>query len=227
MTFVSAAAEAVAHEAAARAQAGVGAEMLSLDMQFISAGLGGARVQAVVKPTRVTRTMVFLTIQLRAGDECLASAAAVYRIVSSGAAAQAAVWRNPLRWLAGTPSSGRGRCVHGSGVVPGFHGALRDPEHGGTSLGRYTRGRLGRVHARGTTGLAVLRRPCGDGRSLGVDGARGRLRSAPGLWFSRPGKRRPPEAFHSPARAGPTRQAWHRRPRPPAPKPAADRPGFD
>lgn len=109
MTFISAAAEAVAREAAARTQAGAGAEMLSLDIQFISAALGDARVQAVVEPTRVTRTMVFLTIQLRAGDECLATAAAVYRIASSDIAAEVtvaqppslvgwdtAVWREPF-----------------------------------------------------------------------------------------------------------------------------------
>lgn len=84
LTLISAAAESTAMNAAAQAQAGARAEMLSLDVQFISAALGGVRVQAEVRPTRVTRTMVFLTIELRAGEECLATAAAVYRIVPPG-----------------------------------------------------------------------------------------------------------------------------------------------
>ncbi len=109
MTLISAAAEATALDAAARSQAGALAEMLSLDVQFISAALGGARVQAEVRPTRVTRTMVFLTIELRTSDECLATAAAVYRIVPAGADEpvppapapslvgwDVAVWREPF-----------------------------------------------------------------------------------------------------------------------------------
>lgn len=109
MTLISAAAEAVARDAAARTQVGASAEMLSQDVQFISAALGSANVQAEVKPTRVTRTMVFLTIELRTGDECLATAAAVYRIVPPGAEApvmtppvptlvgwEPAVWREPF-----------------------------------------------------------------------------------------------------------------------------------
>jgi uncharacterized protein (TIGR00369 family) len=84
MTLISAAAEIVARDAVLQTQTGAGIVMLSLDIQFISAALGGVRVRAEVTPTRVTRTMVFLTIRLITGDECLATAAAVYRIVPAG-----------------------------------------------------------------------------------------------------------------------------------------------
>ncbi|KQX95827.1 PaaI family thioesterase [Variovorax sp. Root473] len=111
MTLAVAALERAAGEAAARGGGGADVRMLSMDVQFISAALGGARVRADVERTRVTRTMVFLTARLSADGECLATLGAVYRIVAPGAEAEEppaaparpdtagwaqAVWREPF-----------------------------------------------------------------------------------------------------------------------------------
>lgn len=109
MALISAAAEGAALAAVAQVRPGACAEMLTLDVHFVSAALEGSQVQAQATPTRVTRTMVFLTVVLNAGEECLATAQGVYRIVSPGADESlssmpvpslegwdAAMWREPF-----------------------------------------------------------------------------------------------------------------------------------
>ena len=85
LTLLTSAGTQVAREAAAeRVGPQAIAELLSLDCNFISAAQGAARVVAEVEVTRVTRTVVFLSVGIAAGDEVLSRASAVYRIGAPG-----------------------------------------------------------------------------------------------------------------------------------------------
>jgi acyl-coenzyme A thioesterase PaaI-like protein len=82
MTLLCIAMAQVATKLAARALAGSTASLLSLNCDFIGTTGGGTVVMAEVSVTRATRSVLFLTCRLFAGEEVLTSASAIYKIMT-------------------------------------------------------------------------------------------------------------------------------------------------
>lgn len=72
---------------AVAAQDGATARPLSLNCDFVSAGEPGERVEGRAEVTRATRSVLFISGELRVGGRILMTATGVYAIKSSGKAA--------------------------------------------------------------------------------------------------------------------------------------------
>lgn len=69
-----------AREAAAEKQPGARVNALSLNCDFVSAGEKGETVEGQAEVTRATRTVLFISGELRAGGRILMTATGVYSI---------------------------------------------------------------------------------------------------------------------------------------------------
>jgi acyl-coenzyme A thioesterase PaaI-like protein len=74
----------IAREAAAGAEAGADARPLSINCDFVSAGTAGERVEGRAHVTRATRTVLFVSGDLKVGERVLMTATGVYAIKSPG-----------------------------------------------------------------------------------------------------------------------------------------------
>jgi acyl-coenzyme A thioesterase PaaI-like protein len=72
----------IAREAAAGAEAGAATRPLSVNCDFVSAGMTGERVEGRARVTRATRTVLFISGELKVGERVLMSATGVYAIKS-------------------------------------------------------------------------------------------------------------------------------------------------
>jgi acyl-coenzyme A thioesterase PaaI-like protein len=72
----------VARETAANAEAGAETRPLSINCDFVSAGAAGERVEGRAHVTRATRTVLFISGDLKVGERVLMTATGVYAIKS-------------------------------------------------------------------------------------------------------------------------------------------------
>ncbi|HEY4345310.1 MAG TPA: PaaI family thioesterase [Parvibaculum sp.] len=68
----------------AATQDGAAARPLSINCDFVSAGETGERVEGRAQVTRATRSVLFITGELRVGDRILMTATGVYAIKAAG-----------------------------------------------------------------------------------------------------------------------------------------------
>lgn len=80
MTLASIVLGAVAKETAAEKSPGATVRPLSLNCDFVSAGEKGDRVEGRAEVTRATRTVLFISGELRVGERMLMTATGVYAI---------------------------------------------------------------------------------------------------------------------------------------------------
>ncbi len=80
MTLASIVLGDVARQAANEKQPGAHVNPLSLNCDFVSAGETGETVEGVAEVTRATRTVLFISGELRAGARILMTATGVYSI---------------------------------------------------------------------------------------------------------------------------------------------------
>jgi uncharacterized protein (TIGR00369 family) len=73
-----------ANRTAAAREAGAKAKALSLNCDFVSAGLPGDRVEGRATVTRATRSVLFMSATLNVGEKALMTATGVYAIKAGG-----------------------------------------------------------------------------------------------------------------------------------------------
>jgi acyl-coenzyme A thioesterase PaaI-like protein len=75
----------VARETASRADASAGARPLSINCDFVSAGIAGERIEGRAEVTRATKTVLFISGDLKVGERVLMTATGVYAVTTAKA----------------------------------------------------------------------------------------------------------------------------------------------